>query len=171
VTADTVEDAADAADVARGAGAPDEDVEATMAASLALLGTVVRSLGRALEQVTLPQYRALVVLAEHGPLRSGDLAVHLGVHQSTMTRTVDRLVAGGWVGRAPSPSSRREVLVSLSAQGRALVTQALAQRRREVAEVLSRTDDHGRRAIRTGFEAFAAAAGEPDPGELLTLGL
>lgn len=158
-------------DAPRGTGGPDEDVEATMAASLALLGTVVRSLGRALEQVTLPQYRALVVLAEHGPLRSGDLANHLGVHQSTMTRTADRLVAGGWVTREPSPSSRREVLVALTDQGRALVTEALAQRRREVAEVLSRTDDRGRRAIRTGFEAFAAAAGEPDTSELLTLGL
>ena len=150
---------------------PDEDVDATIGASLALLGVVVRSLGSALEQVTLPQYRALVVIAEHGPLRSGDLAVQLGVHQSTMTRTVDRLDAGGWVARKVSPDSRREVLVDLTARGYDLVTGVMTQRRREVALVLARTDERGRRAIRKGLAAFAAAAGEPEPGELRSLGL
>lgn len=150
---------------------PEEDVDATIGASLALLGVVVRSLGSALEQVTLPQYRALVVVAEHGPLRSGDLAVQLGVHQSTMTRTVDRLVAGGWAIRQVSPDSRREVLVALTGRGHDLVGDVMAQRRREVARVLARADDEGRRAIRTGLAAFAAAAGEPEPGELRSLGL
>jgi len=149
----------------------DEDVDATIGASLALLGVVVRSLGSALEQVTLPQYRALVVIAEHGSLRSGDLAEQLGVHQSTMTRTVDRLVAGGWVTRKVSPDSRREVLVGLTNRGHDLVTDVMAQRRREVAQVLGRTDERGRRAIRSGLAAFAAAAGEPEPGELRSLGL
>jgi len=154
-----------------GEAVAEEDVDATIGASLALLGVVVRSLGSALERVTLPQYRALVVIAEHGPLRSGDLAEQLGVHQSTMTRTVDRLVAGGWAARQASPDSRREVLVGLTARGHDLVGEVMAQRRREVAQVLARTDERGRRAIRRGLAAFAAAAGEPEPGELRSLGL
>src|SRR5690349_23458087 len=112
------------------ARAHDDDVEATLSASRALLGIIVHSLGRALDEVTLPQYRILVVLCANGPMRSGDLAEQLGVHQSTLTRTADRLVAGGWVRRETSSESRREVMVHLTRTGRALVTGVMALRRR-----------------------------------------
>src|SRR6476646_4038338 len=146
----------------------DDDVEATMAASRALLGLVVHSLGPALEEVTLPQYRILVVLCATVPMRSGDLAEQLGVHQSTLTRTADRLVAGGWVRRETSSESRREVLVHLTSAGRALVAKVMKQRRQEIEAVLQSTDERSRKAILRGFRAFAQAAGEPEASDLLT---
>ena len=149
----------------------EDDVEATLAASRALMGIVVRSLGHALEEVTLPQYRILVVLCANGPMRSGDLAEQLGVHQSTLTRTADRLVAGGWVRRETSSESRREVLVHLTKAGRALVTEAMAVRRREIEAVLDNADERSRTAIKRGFKAFAQAAGEPEDFELLSIGM
>ena len=142
-----------------------------MAASRALLGLVVRSLGHALEQVTLPQYRILVVLCANGPMRSGDLAEQLGVHQSTLTRTADRLVAGGWVRRETSSESRREVLVHLTQDGQNLVTRVMTQRRHEIEAVLDNTDERSRKAILRGFKAFALAAGEPEAKDLLTIGM
>jgi DNA-binding MarR family transcriptional regulator len=149
----------------------DTDVEVTLTASRALAGVVARSLADVLDVVTLPQFRMLVVLCAEGPLRSGVLSERLGIHQSTLTRLADRLVAQGWVRREPNAESRREVLVDLTDAGRELVTKVLHARRADLARILSSASPQDRAAIRAGFEAFAHAAGEPDPGHLLTLGL
>ena len=47
--------------------APDELVDTVLAASRALVAVAARSLAAAGDEVTLPQYRALVVLAARGP--------------------------------------------------------------------------------------------------------
>jgi DNA-binding MarR family transcriptional regulator len=148
-----------------------DDVEATQTASRALLGVVARSLAEVLEQITLPQFRVLVVLCTEGPLRSGVLAERLGIHQSTFTRTADRLVAQGWIRREVSAESRREVIVDLTDSGQQLVLDVMRVRRREIEKILRRATPDERDAIRTGFEAFAQAAGEPEASLLLTLGL
>ena len=91
-------------------------------------------------------------------MRSGDLAEQVGVHQTTLTRTADRLVAGGWVRRETSSESRREVLVHLTKDGQNLVTRVMTQRRHEIEAVLDNTDERSRKAILRGFKAFALAA-------------
>src|SRR3954471_14455928 len=90
-----------------------DDVEATQTASRALLGVVARSLAEVLEQITLPQFRVLVVLCAEGGLLTGGLAERRGIHQSSFTRAADRLVAQGWIRREVSAESRREVIVDL----------------------------------------------------------
>jgi DNA-binding MarR family transcriptional regulator len=149
----------------------DSDVDVTLAASRALAGVVARTLADVLEVVTLPQFRMLVVLCAEGPLRSGVLSERLGIHQSTLTRLADRLVAQGWVRREPNAESRREVMVDLTDAGRELVTKVLDARRADLTAILSQVPAQDRAVIRAGFEAFARAAGEPDPGHLLTIGL
>jgi DNA-binding MarR family transcriptional regulator len=149
----------------------DDDVEVTLTASRALVGVVARTLADVLEVVTLPQFRMLVVLCDEGPLRSGVLSERLGIHQSTLTRLADRLVGQGWVRRETNAESRREVMVDLTDAGRELVTKVLEARRADLAKILGRAPAKDRAVIRAGFEAFARAAGEPDPGHLLTLGL
>src|SRR3954447_24426609 len=148
-----------------------DDVEATLSASRPLVGVVARSLAEVLEQITLPQLRVLVVLRAEGPLRSGALAERLGVHQSTFTRTADRLVGQGWIRREVSAESRREVIVDLTDAGQELVLDVMKARRREIEKILRRATPEQREAIRTGFEAFAHVAGEPEASQLLTLGL
>ena len=148
----------------------DDDVHATLVASRALTGVLARSLADVLEVVTLPQFRALVVLCAEGSLRSGVLAERLGIHQSTFTRLADRLVGQGWVRREPNAESRREVLVDLTVSGRALVTRVMEARSDELRQIMRTASPEQRAAIRAGFEAFAEVAGEPDAGHLLTLG-
>jgi DNA-binding MarR family transcriptional regulator len=145
----------------------DEDVEVTLTASRALAGVVARTLADVLEVVTLPQFRMLVVLCGEGPLRSGVLSERLGIHQSTLTR----LVGQGWVRRETNAESRREVMIDLTDAGRELVTKVLEARRADLARILRQAPAKDRAVIRAGFEAFARAAGEPDPSHLLTLGL
>ena len=92
--------------------------DSALRASRALLAIVARSLAPVLEEVTLPQFRVLVLLETRGPTRVGTLAAQLDVHPSTFSRALDRLEAAGWVTRAANADSRREVLVSITPAGR-----------------------------------------------------
>jgi len=146
-------------------------VDATLTASRALLGVVARSVASALEVVTLPQFRVLVLLTADGPIRIGSLAEQMGAVPSTFTRSVDRMVAGGWIARAENPDSRREVLIELTDDGRRLVEAVTERRRREVRDVLKLLSDEDRASVARAFTLFNAAAGEPTVEDLLTLGL
>ena len=115
-----------------------EGTDELLAASRGLLGVVARSLAPALEDVTVPQFRLIVLVVTLGPTRSGDLAERLAVGPSTLTRNVDRLVSGGWVERRPSEESRREVLIAATERGHVLVDEVTARRRQELAAVLGR---------------------------------
>lgn len=123
-----------------------------------------------METLTLQQYRVLVLICSRGPLRSGALAAAIGVHPSTFTRAVDRLVAAGWVTREDNPDTRREVLVAPTDKARVLVGEVLARRRAEFETVLARMDVEDRASVRDGFARFAAAAGEVDIPNAAALG-
>ena len=157
--------------VTSGSGFPAEATDATLRASRALLGVVARSVADALDVVTLPQFRVLVVLAGAGPLRMGVLAARVGAVPSTFSRTIDRMADNGWVERKDSPESRREVLIDLTPHGRQLVAHVTERRRRQVAAILSSLNPDQQRMIAEALELFSAAAGEPTPEDLLTLGL
>lgn len=131
-----------------------------MTASRALLAVSARSLAAVDEDVTLPQYRALVVLGQRGPQRAVDLAVALAVTPPTATRMCDRLVAKALVVRDRSDDDRRTVTVSLSAAGRELVTEVTARRRTELRVLLHGMPRERRAAVVDGLRWFAEAAGE-----------
>ena len=145
--------------------------DSTVVASRALLGMVARSLSTALDVVTIPQFRVLVVLASTGPQRMGDLAERIGVHPSTLTRTVERLEQSDLILRAPVPGNRREVRVELASAGAALVATVTDLRRAEIMAVVESLSDGDREEVRRGMEIFARAAGEPEPEDLLEFGI
>lgn len=147
-----------------------EVVDATLLASRALMGVLARSMASVLDQITLPQFRVLVLVAATGPMRTGALAERTGVHASTLTRTADRLVRGGWVRRLENPLSRREVLIELTDAGTRLVQDVMERRRAEIAEILGRMSPEQRQLVLAGLRAFGEAAGEPGAQDLLTLG-
>lgn len=145
--------------------------DATLLASRALLGVVARSVSTALEAVTLPQFRVLVVLSGSGPIRMGALAERVHANQSTFSRSMDKIVAGGWAHRGTSPDSRREVLISLTEKGRALVDKVTERRHREISAILERLTPAEQDSVRGALELFAIAAGEYSAEELLVLGI
>jgi DNA-binding MarR family transcriptional regulator len=145
--------------------------DATVTASRALLGIIARSMLRALEEVSLPQFRVLVLLSSAGPLRMGALAERLGVTVSTFSRTADRLVAGGWAVREDNPDSRREVILAPSEKGLGLVTSVTDHRRQLIEDVLRSMTPTERDQLVDSLRAFTDAAGEPSVAELLILGL
>ncbi|HEY2642894.1 MAG TPA: MarR family transcriptional regulator [Galbitalea sp.] len=146
-------------------------VETTLTASRALLGVVARSVSTALDSVTLPQFRVLIVLSSSGPMRMGLLAERMHAVASTFSRSIDRMVHGGWVERIDSPDSRREVIIRLTSLGRALVDEVTERRRHEIAEILSRMSQDERTVLQGALVSFSEAAGEASAEELLVLGL
>ena len=141
----------------------DDLLDALMTASRALLAVSARSLAAVDEDVTLPQYRALVVLGQHGPRRPVDLAAALSVTPPTATRMCDRLAGKSLVVRDRSEEDRRAVSVSLSSAGHELVSEVTARRRAELHVVLDQMPSKDRAAVVHGLRRFAEAAGElPD---------
>src|ERR1700759_3987135 len=116
--------------------ADDELVDRVRPSSRALVAVAARSLAAAGDEVTLPQYRALVVLAAQGPQGTAELAAALAVNPSTATRMCDRLVRKGLVRRHRQSGDRRTVRIALTAPGRDLVTEVSQRRRAELARLL-----------------------------------
>jgi len=147
----------------QGLGESDELVDALISASRALVAMAARSVAGLTSEVTLPQYRALVVLASQGPQRSVDLAAELQVNPSTATRLIDRLVRADLVERQPVEGDRRALLIALRPAGKRLVTTVTRRRRAEIERIVADMPARHRRAAAEALHAFAEAAGEvPD---------
>lgn len=129
-------------------------------ASRALVAVAARSLATVADEVTLPQYRTLVVLAGHGPRSLAELAASLSVTPSTATRMSDRLVAKGLVRRRTSSRDRRQVRLALTDSGREVVAEVTAVRRREIARIVEAVPPARRAQLVESLSSFALAAGE-----------
>src|ERR1700742_1567627 len=108
-------------------------LDAVLTASRVLVAIAARSLADVADEVTLTQYRSLVVLASRGPQSSAALADELGVTPSTVSRLCDRLVRKGLVRRREDRRDRRAVRLALTPAGRELVDAVTERRRTEIA--------------------------------------
>lgn len=135
-------------------------VEALLAASRALVAIAARSVADQDAEVTLPQFRALVVLASRGPQRVVDVSGELGVDPSTGTRLCDRLVRKGLVRRQRSTSDRRVVRVTLTSAGRSLVDRVTVRRRDELTRIVEAMPGEWPAGVVQALHAFSAATGE-----------
>jgi DNA-binding MarR family transcriptional regulator len=147
--------------VRKRSNAGDEDlVSAVVTASRVLVGVAARSLAGFAEEVTIPQYRALVLLAYRGSIRPVDLADALAITTSTVTRLCDRIERKGLVTRTRDREDRREVWIALTVAGRRMVEQVMGVRQREIERILESVPERDRRGMLAAFRRFAEAAGE-----------
>ncbi len=145
-------------------------MEAVLAGSRVLVAVAAESLLEVDDMVTVPQLRALMILATRGPLSLTTLAEQMGIHPSNATRTCDRLVAAGLLDRRDNPADRRHLLLELTPAGQELIDGVVARRRATIARILQRMPATHRRALGRALAHFAAAAGEPQPKDLWALG-
>jgi DNA-binding MarR family transcriptional regulator len=108
----------------------------------ALMEEAFRPLG-----LNVARYRALSVVARLGPLSMSELADYSAVDRTTMTRTVDQLVASGFVERATPPSDRRQVLLTPTGAGKAANVAALKIVFRLNRRALAGLDEEEQRAF------------------------
>jgi DNA-binding MarR family transcriptional regulator len=85
------------------------------------------------------QLAALAALDRHPAMTPGELAEHEKVQPPSMTRVIAALLERGLVSRAPHPTDGRQVILTVTDQGRDLVHQSrrareawMAQRLREL---------------------------------------
>lgn len=148
-----------------------EDVDkvtaAVLTASRLLVAISVRSLNAVREQLTVPQFRMLVVMTTHGETKLITLAEDLGVNSSTAMRMAERLAAAGLVERRVNPASRREVLLRLTTAGARIVNEVTARRRTEIAAIVARMPSAERHELIAALTAFTEAGGEPPAADTL----
>jgi len=139
-----------------------ELTDAFVAASGALVGIAVHSVGAAPVEVTVPQFRLLVLVASDEQRTIGDIARHLGVNQSNASRHCDRIQRLGLAERRRSTEDARVVFVRLTPEGHALVDTVLQQRRVDIRRVVERLTPQDAAAALQALRAFNTAADELD---------
>ena len=147
----------------------DAVTDAVLLASRVLASIAAQSVAEVSGDLTLPQYRALVVLSSQGPQPMADLATALDINPSTASRLCDRLVRKCLIRREPSAVSRREVTVSISDRGAAIVDAVTRRRRRALAGILKAVPTEERSTLVASLRAFGSAAGDV-PEQAWTLG-
>ncbi|WP_344646847.1 MarR family winged helix-turn-helix transcriptional regulator [Cryptosporangium japonicum] len=140
-------------------------VNALMAMSRVLVDLTARTLGDLQVEMTLPQYRILVVLASRGDQRTVDLAAELGVTPSTATRNCDRLVRRRLVRRFRRTDDLRVSWLGLTAEGEEVIGETMLRRHRSLADLVARAAVDQPELVAGALDQLVVAAGEvPDPG-------
>src|ERR1700738_3853746 len=87
------------------------------------LNKVYRKLLRKLG-LTYPQYLVMLVLWERDELMVSEIGARLFLDSTTLTPLLKRLEASGLIARTRATSDERQVIITLTKQGRALKQQA-----------------------------------------------
>ena len=138
----------------------DAIVDAVLTASRVLVAIAARSLGDVADEVTMTQYRTLVVLASRGPQSVAALAEAVDVTPPTATRMCDRLVRKGLIVRRHERGDRRLIRLTLAKKGHALVADVTERRRIEIARLLAAIPAEQQSALVEALQHLTAAAGE-----------
>ena len=85
-----------------------------------VLGEVLGGMG-----LSMPKWRILSTLNRLGESSMGLIADFCAIDRTTLTRTVDQLVAAGLVQRKEHPEDRRQMLASLTEAGLAAYHSAM----------------------------------------------
>lgn len=97
------------------------------------------------------------------PMRTGDLARHLGVVPSTLSAAVKRLAAQGYVTRTRDRADRRAIGLRLSAAGARAMQGGSVLDTRRVTAMLSRLTAAERARALDGLALLARASRSIDP--------
>jgi DNA-binding MarR family transcriptional regulator len=94
------------------------------------------------------QLAALATLERHGAMSPGDLAEHEKVQPPSMTRVIAALVDWELVTRAPHPTDRRQVILTVTPAGRSLVQKVRRRKEAWLAQRLAELSPQERATLR-----------------------
>ncbi len=140
-------------------------VDSLVTASRVLVAVAARSLAALDEDVTLAQYRTMVLVASRGPQTVASLGQLLSVTPATATRMCDRLEKKGLITRTTGTEDRRTVTVALTESGRDLIATVTARRRRDIEELVTAIEPAERDVIIAALTRLAEASGEPSDAQ------
>ncbi|SEL27717.1 DNA-binding transcriptional regulator, MarR family [Rhodococcus maanshanensis] len=113
-------------------------------------------------QVSLTQLSALASLSADGPMTPGALAAKERVQPPSMTRVIASLADLGMVVRTPHPTDGRQIIVSLSDSGQALVTDETSAREKWMNERLAALDESQIAVLRESVEIISSMVSESE---------
>ena len=113
---------------------------------------------RADTSLTLSQLAALATLERHGPLTPSELAAHEKVQPPSMTRLAASLEEAGLVERTGHPTDGRQVLLTASPAGVALLREDRRRRDAWLAQRLLELDAEDRAVLRRAAELLDGLA-------------
>lgn len=111
--------------------------------------------------VTMSQAKVLYTVLAAGSLRMSELAARLGVSLSTTSGQVERLVEHGLLDRRDDPADRRQVLVTVTGEGEALLGRFRELNNEQLVRLLARIEDDALDVVERAMRILADAA---DPG-------
>ncbi len=151
-------------------GVGDGELEAVQAACRVLVAISSQSIAAVEDQVDLTQFRALVIVASRGSLSLGELADAGALHLSTASRMCERMVAAGLMNRADDPTNRRQLILTLTDEGRRLVDEVMRSRRAAFEPMLAAMPKSRRAELVTLLQEFAASTPPPPESDLWSMG-
>ena len=98
------------------------------------------------------QVAALATVERHGPLSPSELAEFERIKRPTATRIVRHLEEGGLVARVNHPADGRSSILSVTAEGRALLKRLRERKTAYVAKRLGAMDADDRRTLERAAE-------------------
>ena len=142
------------------------EIKAVAQTILKVMPRVMRTIGSAHQWSGLTMspvhFRLLGILAHH-PCNLSELAVQQAVSLPTMSNSISVLVERGWVNRVPSQDDRRQVLLELTPDGRAVLGRMRSEAEARVAELLDDLSPDDLKSLSAGLvileRALAAHAG------------
>jgi DNA-binding MarR family transcriptional regulator len=107
--------------------------------------------------VTMAQAKVLYVVLAAGRLRMSELAGRLGIGPSSASEIVERLVELGFLGRVDDPDDRRQVVVTVTPDGAALLERFRELDQRQLRELLGRLDAEELAVVAESLDIFHRA--------------
>ena len=98
------------------------------------------------------QTAALATIERHGPLAPSELAERERIKRPTATRILGHLEKAGLVTRVGDPEDGRASILSVSAEGRALLRRLRERKTAYLAQRLERLEPEDRRALERAAE-------------------
>jgi len=108
--------------------------------------------------ITMAQAKVLHVVVASGEIHMSELVHALGVSLSTVSGLVEKLVDQGYVARRDDPADRRQVVVSPTAAGTALLERFRDLSGAQTRELLERLKPVDLEALDRGVKALHRAA-------------
>jgi len=133
------------------------DSDAASGLSPALtLAVAARVLERSLDDMTLPQFRVLALIAT-SPERANRLASKAAISRPSLTGLLDGLVGRGWIRRVDVDDDRRGVVLEITATGRDALAAADALMRDRIDHLLDAVPPTDRTAALEGLAVLGVA--------------
>jgi DNA-binding MarR family transcriptional regulator len=136
--------------------APEAAAAASTSGATLTLAVAARLLERALDELTLPQFRVLSLIAS-SPERAGRIATLTGVTRPSLTGLLDGLVQRELVRRVTVDGDRRGVSLEITEAGREALGRAQTTTTDRLDVVLEGVSPRDRRAVLDGLAALGRA--------------